>query len=73
MTPKRIALLVLGILFAIFVFQNAEVVQLRFLFWSTQASRALILVGTFALGLACGWMSTWLLKKEQPLGKKERA
>ncbi len=71
MTPKRIVLLVLGFLFAIFVVQNAEVVQLRFLFWSTQASRALVLVGTFVLGLVIGWMSAWLLKKEQPLAKED--
>jgi uncharacterized integral membrane protein len=71
MTPKRIVLLVLGFLFAIFVVQNAEVVQVRFLFWSTQASRALTLLGTFVLGLGLGWLSTWLFKKEQPLAKKD--
>ena len=71
MTPKRIVLLVLGFVFAIFVVQNAEVVQVRFLFWSTQASRALILLGTFVLGVVVGWLSTWLLKKEQPLVKKD--
>ena len=71
MTPKRIVVLVLGLLFVIFVVQNAEVVQLRFLFWSTQASRALVLLGTFVLGLVIGWMSAWLLKKEQPLAKKD--
>lgn len=71
MTPKRIVLLVLGLLFVIFVVQNAEVVQLRFLFWSTQASRALVLLGTFVLGLVIGLMSAWLVKKEQPLVKKD--
>jgi uncharacterized integral membrane protein len=67
MTPKRIALLIIALLFAVFVAQNAEVVQLRFLFWSTQASRALVLLGTFVLGLVVGWLSAWLLKKEQPV------
>lgn len=71
MTLKRIVLLVLGFLFAIFVVQNAEVVQLRFLFWSAQASRALVLLGTFILGLIAGWMSAWMLRKEQPTVKKE--
>ncbi len=70
MTPKRIALLIVALLFAVFVVQNAEVVQLRFLFWSTQASRALVLLGTFIIGLAIGWMSAWLHKKEQPAAKK---
>jgi uncharacterized integral membrane protein len=63
MTPKRIILVVIGFLFAIFVVQNAEVVELRYLFWSTRASRALVLLGTFALGLTVGWLSSWAIKK----------
>jgi uncharacterized integral membrane protein len=50
MTPKRIVFLVLGLLFATFIIQNSEVAQVRFLFWSAQASRALILLGAFFLG-----------------------
>jgi len=42
MTPKRVLFLVIGLLFAIFVFQNAQVVEVRFLFWSAHASRALV-------------------------------
>jgi len=71
MTPKRIVLLVIGFLFAIFVVQNANVVELRFLFWSVQASRALVLLGTFILGLVSGWMSVLMFRKERPLAKKE--
>jgi len=64
MTPKRIVFLVIALLFAVFVFQNAEMVEVEFLFWRTEASRALILVGTFLLGLMVGWLTRWLLKKE---------
>jgi len=64
MTPKRIVFLVIALLFAVFVFQNAEMVEVEFLFWKTEASRALILVGTFLLGLVVGWLTRWLLKKE---------
>jgi len=64
MTPKRIALLVVGLLFAIFVAQNAQVVEVHFLFWRTAASRALVLLGTFVLGLVLGWLSGRLRKKE---------
>jgi len=57
MTPKRILILTIGVLFAVFVVQNTQVVELRFLFWSTQASRALVLLGTFILGLIAGWFT----------------
>ena len=67
MTPKRIVILVAVALFAIFVVQNAHVVEVRFLFWRTEASRALVLVGTFLLGLIAGWLSSKLGKKERKL------
>lgn len=63
MTPKRIFFLVLGLLFATFIVQNAEVVQVRFLFWSAQASRAIIILGTFVLGIIVGWVSVRVRKK----------
>ena len=71
MTPRRIVLLLIGFLFAIFVVQNANVVELRFLFWSVQASRALVLLGTFIVGLVSGWTSVLVFRKERPVAKKE--
>jgi len=65
MTPKRVALLVVFFLFAIFVVQNVEVMEVRFLFWRTGASRALVLVSTFGLGLLAGWLVLWLRKPER--------
>ncbi|MFP3869432.1 MAG: lipopolysaccharide assembly protein LapA domain-containing protein [Syntrophobacteria bacterium] len=38
-------------------------VQVRFLFWSAQASRALVLLGTFILGGVVGWVSGRLSKR----------
>ena len=63
MTAKYIALLVIVLLFAIFIVQNAQVVEVRFLFWKAQASRALVLLGTLLLGLIVGWLSRWLREK----------
>jgi uncharacterized integral membrane protein len=57
MTPKRIALLVLGVLLATFFIQNAEAVPVRFLFWSKTVSRSIVLLYTFALGLIVGLVS----------------
>ncbi len=65
MTPKRVALLVVFLLFAIFVVQNVEVMEVRFLFWRAGTSRALVLVSTFGLGLLAGWLMLWLRKPER--------
>ena len=64
MTPKRIAFLVLGLLFATFIIQNSDVVQVRFLFWGAQASRALVLLGSFILGVVVGWVSGRVTRRE---------
>ena len=64
MTLKQIFILGIGIAFAIFVVQNAGVVEVRFLFWSAQASRALVLMGTLILGLVIGWLTGWLRQQD---------
>ena len=63
MTLKRIILIIIAILFAVFILQNAQVVQVRFLLWGTEASRAIVLLVTFFLGLVSGWLSGWKQKK----------
>jgi len=75
MTPKRIVFLVLGLLFATFIVQNAEVVQVQFLFWKAQASRAIVILGTFVLGIIVGWVSGRVKKKdtETPLSTGEQS
>jgi len=50
----------------IFVIQNTQVVEFRFLVWTLSMSRALMLFGTLAIGFIAGW----LLKL--PKGKKEQ-
>jgi uncharacterized integral membrane protein len=65
MTPKRIVVLVIALLFVLFIVQNAQVVEVRFLFWSAQASRAIVLLVTFGLGLVTGWLSGRVHKKDQ--------
>jgi uncharacterized integral membrane protein len=42
----------------IFVLQNTQVVEVRFLFWTLSMSRALILIATLAIGLIGGWLLT---------------
>ena len=56
MNPKIISILVLIALAAIFIIQNAEVVELRFLFWTMSMSRALMFVFLVLIGMAVGWL-----------------
>ena len=65
MSIKRVATVVLGLLYAVFVIQNTHVVEVRFLFWSTQVSRALILAGTFVLGFVSGRLWSWIRRKKE--------
>jgi uncharacterized integral membrane protein len=63
MTPKRIAVLIIALLFAIIILQNSQVVELRLLFWSAQVSRALVLLATFILGVFTGWLLERMRKR----------
>ena len=65
MTAKRIVLIAIGLLFASFIAQNAEVVEVRFLIFRAEASRAVVLLGTFVFGLAVGWLTAWMRRREK--------
>ncbi len=56
MNAKLFIILVLIALVAVFVVQNAEVVELRFLFWTLAMSRALMFVFLVLIGIAAGWL-----------------
>jgi uncharacterized integral membrane protein len=40
----------------LFIFQNREVLQLRFLFWEFETRRSFMLIAVFAAGLLIGWI-----------------
>ena len=65
MSIKRVATVVLGLLYGVFVIQNTQVLEVRFLFWSTEVSRALILAGTFMLGFISGRLWSWIRRKQE--------
>jgi putative membrane protein len=61
--------LVLGLILAglivLFTLQNAEVVELRFLFWTWSMPRAVMIFGVLVTGLLLGWiLSSWIHHKE---------
>ena len=61
---RNIIFLCLVAFVLIFVIQNTEVVEFRFLVWTISMSRALMLFGTLAIGFVAGWLLTL------PKGKK---
>ena len=60
----------IGLVF-IFVLQNTQVVEVRFLFWTISMSRALILFATLAIGLVGGWLLTFP-KRRKALPQKQK-
>ncbi len=62
---RNIIFIGLIVFILIFVVQNTQVVEFRFLVWTISMSRALMLFGTLAIGFFAGWLLT------SPKGKKE--
>lgn len=57
--------LVLAGLVVLFTLQNADVVQLRFLFWSWSMPRVLMIFGVLGVGIVLGWLlSSWLRRRK---------
>ena len=68
---RNIIFVCLIIFVLIFVVQNTQVVEFRFLTWSISLSRALMLFGVLAIGIAAGWLlRVPKQNKEQPEKRK---
>ena len=59
-------------LVVIFVLQNTQVVEVRFLFWIISMSRALMLLGTLAIGLVGGWLLTFPKRSKVRIEKPDK-
>jgi len=70
MVKNIIFICLIGVVF-IFVLQNTQVVEFRFLFWTVSMSRALMLIGTLAIGLIGGWLLT-LPRRSKALKEKAK-
>jgi len=55
MNSKLILILILACLAGLFIIQNVAVVEIRFLFWSIQMSRSLLILFLVAIGIIIGW------------------
>ena len=64
MNWKAVLILILLLLAVIFTAQNHEVVKIKFLFWSFEASRAIILFLTMVIGIIIGLAVSFIARKE---------
>ncbi len=53
---KTVIFVILAVLILLFVIQNTQVVETRFLAWTISMSRSLLLLGTFIIGVIAGWL-----------------
>jgi putative membrane protein len=53
---KTVIFVILAVLILLFVIQNTQVVETRFLVWTISMSRSLLLLGTFIVGVVAGWL-----------------
>lgn len=67
---KRVIFIAVFVIFAVFILQNTQVVEVRFWFWKAQASRAVVLLITFIAGLGIGWLAGFW-KKASATNKKD--
>ena len=62
--PRIVAWLVLFAVVVLFVAQNAQAVEVRFLFWQLAVSQALLLIFVLVAGFGLGWLlHAWIAWK----------
>lgn len=73
MRTRLIVSLVLVSLLLVFAVQNARTVDIAFLFWRAEISRALLLFSVFALGGIVGWFLHTTALHHRRVNKKSYA
>ena len=64
MNWRWIIILTLLLLLVIFTVQNYEVVKIQFLLWSFETSRAIVIFSTLIIGIAVGWISSYMRSRD---------
>lgn len=62
MSWKIVVVLLLLLLSVIFSVQNYALVEIKFLFWSFETSRAIIIFSTLFIGIIIGWIISLIRK-----------
>ncbi|MDT8375350.1 MAG: LapA family protein [Mariprofundaceae bacterium] len=65
MNSRLLPVLILTGLAVLFIIQNVAVVEIRFLFWSMQISRSLLVFLLLAVGIIIGWFLHGHMKHHQ--------
>lgn len=69
MKLKTILAVIFAIIIAIFSLQNAEITDVKFLFWKLSISRVLVILGTFLTGVLVGIL---ISIRRKIINKKEK-
>ncbi|MBW1998989.1 MAG: LapA family protein [Deltaproteobacteria bacterium] len=64
-TFKNIVFAILIILVIIFIVQNTQTIEVKFLPWKVSLPSAVILLGTFVVGLVIGWLARRVRPRKQ--------
>ncbi|MBD3225481.1 MAG: DUF1049 domain-containing protein [Caldithrix sp.] len=64
MAPKRIIIIILGILFLTILLQNTQVVTLNLLFWQIGMSRIIFIPLVLLIGIIIGFILGSMRKKQ---------
>ena len=74
MSLKLIFSLLLTGLMVLFVTQNVEVVEIRFMFWQLSMSRSLLIFFLLAIGIMVGWLmhSMFVHRANKDSGEKSQ-
>ncbi len=65
MNPKIIGIIVLIVILVIFALQNANPLNIRFLFWAFETSAVLSILVSFLIGFLVGWLVLLLGTRKQ--------
>jgi uncharacterized integral membrane protein len=68
MKTKTIIAIVFISLIIIFSLQNAEITDVKFLFWKLSISRVLVILGSFVIGILVGFLISLKKKLTKPTG-----
>ena len=69
---RNIIFVCLIVFVLIFVVQNTQVVEFRFLVWTISLSRALMLFGALAIGVVAGWLLRVPKQKKRATGQRQK-
>ncbi len=72
MSAKWVFVLLLLLVSVIFTAQNYEVMQIKFVIWSFQTSKAILIFVTFVIGLLIGWLLS-MIKSGSPRKRADDA